>query len=111
MFLNCPNSTGCDQEVTTAGTVVNYPGSDVMYGNNEDCVTSIYNEAGCISLIFLDIDIQPGTVAGICDRDYLEVCINEDCVTSIYNEGVCISLILILILNLVLWQPFVIGIT
>ncbi len=44
---------------------------------NDDYVTSIYNEGGCISLIFLDIDIQPGNVAAICDRDYLEVDIEQ----------------------------------
>ena len=64
---------GCDRFVVEAGEVLTYPMDDGNYGNNEDCVTTIINSAGCISLIFLDVDIQPGTAPQICDRDYLEV--------------------------------------
>ena len=66
--------TECDNVITanTPVTVLSSPGRPT-YVTDADCLNNIVNLSGCISLTFLSMDIEAGTTADMCDKDYLEV--------------------------------------
>jgi hypothetical protein len=68
----CPKE--CDNVITanTPVTVLSSPGRPT-YVTDADCLNNIVNLSGCISLTFLSMDIEAGTTADMCDKDYLEI--------------------------------------
>ncbi|XP_077987002.1 cubilin-like [Glandiceps talaboti] len=65
-----PCDTECDLNVTSV-EVVHYTADD--YHNSSDCRITVTNDAGCVGLVFIRLDIEPGTTSQICDNDYLEI--------------------------------------
>ncbi len=65
--------TGCDETITEDMQFVK---SLSPYENNQDCVYNVTNpDGGCINLIFLNFELEPGTTSSVCDNDYLTVSI------------------------------------
>jgi len=68
----CPS---CDSSVTTQ-QFTRSPNQDLgqNYGNNENCTTTINAPSGqCVRLTFISFNVQPGSVAGLCDNDYVQI--------------------------------------
>nr|XP_006823537.1 PREDICTED: cubilin-like [Saccoglossus kowalevskii] len=67
-----PCAVDCDVSVTSSSTISSYNYPD-DYVNNLDCVTTIYNADGCINFLFLNFDLESGTVNDVCDTDYVKI--------------------------------------
>ncbi|XP_022084205.1 uncharacterized protein LOC110975757 [Acanthaster planci] len=57
-FINEQGSP-CGQEITTSGQAVYSPNYPDNYDSNQNCLTVIRNDNGCIQLRFLDVDLPP----------------------------------------------------